>query len=45
MMKYYAIIVAGGAGSRMQSTVAKQFLLLDEKPVLMHTMRLLTTVD
>lgn len=36
-MKYYAIIVAGGAGSRMQSTIAKQFLLLDERPVLMHT--------
>lgn len=36
-MKYYAIIVAGGAGSRMQSAVAKQFLLLDERPVLMHT--------
>ncbi len=37
-MKYYAIIVAGGAGSRMQSTIAKQFLLLDERPVLMHTL-------
>lgn len=36
-MKYYAIIVAGGSGNRMQSTVAKQFLLLNEKPVLMHT--------
>jgi len=36
-MKYYAIIVAGGSGNRMQSTVPKQFLLLDEKPVLMHT--------
>ncbi|ACU04777.1 2-C-methyl-D-erythritol 4-phosphate cytidylyltransferase [Pedobacter heparinus] len=37
-MKYYAIIVAGGSGNRMQSTVAKQFLLLDGKPVLMHTL-------
>nr|WP_121272216.1 2-C-methyl-D-erythritol 4-phosphate cytidylyltransferase [Pedobacter schmidteae] len=36
-MKYYAIIVAGGSGNRMKSTVAKQFLLLNEKPVLMHT--------
>ncbi|MNK39925.1 2-C-methyl-D-erythritol 4-phosphate cytidylyltransferase 1 [compost metagenome] len=36
-MKYYAIIVAGGSGNRMQSTIPKQFLLLDEKPVLMHT--------
>jgi 2-C-methyl-D-erythritol 4-phosphate cytidylyltransferase len=37
-MKYYAIIVAGGSGSRMQNVVAKQFLLLDGKPILMHTL-------
>lgn len=36
-MKYYAIIVAGGSGNRMQSTVPKQFLLLNGTPVLMHT--------
>ncbi|MEQ7801549.1 2-C-methyl-D-erythritol 4-phosphate cytidylyltransferase [Pedobacter sp. ASV1-7] len=36
-MKHYAIIVAGGSGNRMQSTIPKQFLLLDGKPVLMHT--------
>ncbi|SMC85441.1 2-C-methyl-D-erythritol 4-phosphate cytidylyltransferase [Pedobacter africanus] len=36
-MKYYAVIVAGGSGNRMQSSVAKQFLLLDGKPLLMHT--------
>ncbi|MEO6849090.1 MAG: 2-C-methyl-D-erythritol 4-phosphate cytidylyltransferase [Mucilaginibacter sp.] len=35
--KYYAIIVAGGSGSRMQSAVPKQFLLLNGMPVLMHT--------
>jgi 2-C-methyl-D-erythritol 4-phosphate cytidylyltransferase len=38
MTKYYAILVAGGSGSRMQSTVAKQFLLLNGKPVIMHTL-------
>jgi 2-C-methyl-D-erythritol 4-phosphate cytidylyltransferase len=37
--KYYAIIVAGGSGSRMQSAVPKQFLLLNGLPVLMHTIR------
>lgn len=37
-MKYYAIIVGGGSGKRMQNAIAKQFLLLQHKPVLMHTM-------
>jgi 2-C-methyl-D-erythritol 4-phosphate cytidylyltransferase len=36
-MIYYAIIVAGGSGSRMHSVVLKQFLLLNDLPVLMHT--------
>jgi 2-C-methyl-D-erythritol 4-phosphate cytidylyltransferase len=35
--KNYAIIVAGGSGSRMQAAVPKQFLLLNGKPVLMYT--------
>jgi 2-C-methyl-D-erythritol 4-phosphate cytidylyltransferase len=35
--KYYAIIVAGGSGTRMQSSVPKQFLLLNCIPMLMHT--------
>ncbi|RAJ35694.1 2-C-methyl-D-erythritol 4-phosphate cytidylyltransferase [Pedobacter cryoconitis] len=37
-MKYYAIIVAGGKGNRMNLAVAKQFLELDGKPILMHTL-------
>lgn len=35
----YAIIVAGGSGSRMQATIPKQFLLLNGLPVLMHTIQ------
>jgi 2-C-methyl-D-erythritol 4-phosphate cytidylyltransferase len=34
----YAIIVAGGSGSRISSDKPKQFLLLGNKPVLMHTL-------
>ncbi len=37
MMNYYALIVAGGIGKRMQSEVPKQFILLNNKPILMHT--------
>ncbi len=36
-MKKIAIIVAGGSGQRMNSTIPKQFLLLQGKPVLYHT--------
>ena len=35
----YAIIVAGGSGSRMQSALPKQFLLLNQLPVMMHTLQ------
>jgi len=35
----FAIIVAGGSGQRMGSTTPKQFLLLDDVPVLMHSIR------
>ena len=36
-MNYYAIIVAGGSGNRMNNSIPKQFLLLNGKPVLMHS--------
>lgn len=39
MQKDYAIIVAGGRGTRMGGKVAKQFMLLGGEPVLMHTLR------
>ncbi len=35
--KAYVIIVAGGTGSRMQSAIPKQFLLLNGKPLMMYT--------
>lgn len=36
-MKKFALIVAGGNGSRMKNTVPKQFLEIEGKPVLMYT--------
>ena len=41
-MHKYAIIVAGGAGTRMGGDLPKQFLLLKGKPVLWHTMKAFT---
>jgi 2-C-methyl-D-erythritol 4-phosphate cytidylyltransferase len=37
-MRKYAIVVAGGSGSRMKSEIPKQFLPLAGKPVLLHTL-------
>ena len=37
-MKKYAVIVAGGSGMRMKTPVPKQFLQLQGKPVLWHTL-------
>ena len=42
-MKYYAIIVGGGSGKRMQNSIPKQFLLLKNKPILMHTISVFAT--
>ena len=38
-MKTTAIVLAAGQGKRMGSDVAKQFLLLDEKPVLYYSLK------
>lgn len=38
-MDKYAIIVAGGTGSRMGNAIPKQFLLLRDKPVLYYTIQ------
>ncbi len=36
-MNKYAIILAGGQGLRMQSDVPKQFLEIEGKPIIVHT--------
>jgi 2-C-methyl-D-erythritol 4-phosphate cytidylyltransferase len=38
-MQKYAIIVAGGTGRRMGTNTPKQFLLLNDKPVLYYTLK------
>ncbi len=37
-MKKYAVVVAGGSGQRMGSSIPKQFLLLQGKPLLWYTL-------
>ena len=41
----YALIVAGGNGKRMNNALPKQFIELEGKPILLHTIQkfLLTT--
>lgn len=36
-MKKFALIVAGGSGSRMNNSIPKQFIEINGRPVLMHT--------
>ena len=38
-MKKYAILVAGGSGTRMGNELPKQFMLLREKPVLYYSLK------
>lgn len=38
-MKKFAVIVAGGSGLRMGSATPKQFLLLQNKPLIWHTIQ------
>lgn len=38
-MKKYAVIVAAGAGKRMDAALPKQFLMLHEKPVIYYTLK------
>ncbi len=45
VLKKYALIVAGGLGNRMGTDIPKQFLLLNNKPVLMHTIEAFSVID
>ena len=44
-MKQYVIIVAAGRGSRMQLPTPKQFIKLDGKPVLLHSINAFTAYN
>ena len=44
-MKKYAVLVAGGSGSRMKSDVPKQFILLKNKPLLVYTIESFLQAD
>ena len=39
-MRTLAIILAGGAGKRMGAATNKQFLLIDKKPIIVHTLQI-----
>lgn len=45
MIDRYAVIVAGGSGSRMQLQLPKQFIPVGGKPVLMHTIERFYALD
>jgi len=44
-MQKIALIVAGGKGTRMNASTAKQFLVLNKLPVLMHTLKQFSSFD
>ena len=45
MQEKSVIITAGGLGKRMKSTLPKQFIVLGNKPLLMHTIQLFYKFD
>jgi len=44
-IKSTAVIVAGGSGTRMGAAIPKQFLLVNGRPILMHTLEKFQTVS
>ena len=45
MLEKSVIITAGGLGKRMKSTLPKQFIVLGDRPLLMHTIQLFYEFD
>jgi len=43
--KKFAVIVAGGSGSRMKTSMPKQFINLNGLPILMHTIKKFKDAD
>ena len=37
-MANIALLIAGGSGERMQQSIPKQFLMVNERPVIIYTM-------
>ena len=44
-VKHYVIIVAGGIGKRMNSPLPKQFIEINEKPIIFHTIEKFLAFD
>lgn len=44
-MRKFAVIVAGGSGTRMGLSTPKQFIILHDKPILMHTLEIFNRYD
>ena len=44
-MKKVALIVAGGKGERMNTDIPKQFLMLNDLPILMHSLNAFSHLD
>lgn len=42
---YSVVLLAGGKGSRMKNSIPKQYMLLAGKPVIMHTLERIDTID
>ncbi|MEX2459953.1 MAG: 2-C-methyl-D-erythritol 4-phosphate cytidylyltransferase [Paenibacillaceae bacterium] len=43
--QFGVVVVAAGKGSRMGSTESKQYLLMDHKPILVHTLEIFQAID